>query len=371
MNKNNENRPNPDDLLKKIQEENTKEQKGKLKIYLGAAPGVGKTYAMLKQAIHKRAQGVDIVAGIIESHGRKEIDQMLDQIEILPKKQILYKDKEILDFDLDFALERRPSIILMDEMAHTNAPSLRHRKRWQDIEELLTRGIDVHTTLNVQHIESFNDIVSQILQIRVKETVPDLLLEKADSIELVDLPPEELIKRLQDGKVYFPEQAKLAKDNFFKKGNLIALRELALKVTSENVNAQALSYRKIEGIKKIWPIKQKILVCVGPREDSMKLIRVARRMAIGLACDWIAIYVDTLKNGFSKKTKINALKNLRFAEQLGAKTQIIYGFDLVEEIIKFAREENITQIMLFKHIRPRIVELFFKSLADELIRCSS
>src|SRR5579872_2277293 len=228
-----EQRPDPEALLKRVQAEEQQEKRGKLKIYLGAAPGVGKTYSMLEDAHVKHAQGLDVVIGVVESHGREEIESLLKNLTILPKKTIVYRDKELFEFDLDGALQRNPGLILIDEMAHTNAPGVRHAKRWQDIKELLDCGIDVYTTLNVQHIESLNDSVSQILHARIKETVPDSILERADTIELIDLPQEELLKRLQEGKVYFPAQAEFAEEHFFRKGNLIALREIALRFTAE------------------------------------------------------------------------------------------------------------------------------------------
>jgi two-component system sensor histidine kinase KdpD len=281
-----------------------------------------------------------------------------------------YKTKTLSEFDLDAALKRHPGLILIDEMAHTNVAGLRHLKRWQDIKEILDRGIDVYTTLNVQHIESLNDVVSQIIQIRIQETVPDLMLESADIIELVDLSPEDLLKRLHEGKVYFPTQIKVAKKNFFRKGNLIALRELALRTTAERVEAQVLLYRQGEGIKRIWPTNEKILVCVGPQPESIKLIRTARRLATSLQADWIAVYVETARLGSSETKRRQAIQHLRFAESLGAETHIITGFDIVNAIMDFARAQNVTQIMLWKKIHSRWRNLFFRSLSDEIVRRS-
>lgn len=365
-----EQRPNPDILLKRIQEEEKKERRGKLKIYLGAAPGVGKTYSMLQDALDKRVQGLDIVIGIIESHGRREIDFLLSDFEAIPRQQVDYRGQKLTEFDLDAALKRSPGIILIDEMAHTNVPGLRHNKRWQDIKEILDQGIDVYTTLNVQHIESLNDVVSQIIHARVKETIPDSMLEIADTIELVDLPPEDLIKRLAEGKVYIPKTAELAAENFFRKGNLTALRELALRVTAERVSAQVLLYRQGLGIKHIWPTKEKILVCVGHTTDSTKLIRAARRIATKIQAEWIAVHVDTPRYQLSEKQRNRAIQNLRFAEQLGADTRILSGFDIVNEIITFAHEQNVTQIVVWKNVRSRFKSIFFPSLADEIVRYS-
>lgn len=364
-------RPNPEQLLQRAKEEEIKEKRGKLKIYFGAAPGVGKTFTMLQDALAKREKGLDVVVGIVETHGRKEIKNLLKDLEILPRLTIDYHGQELYEFDLDAALNRDPGLVLIDEMAHTNVPGLRHAKRWQDIKEMLDRGIDVYTTLNVQHIESLNDIVSQIINIRIKETVPDSMLELADTIELVDLPPEDLLKRLHEGKVYFAEQAEIAAENFFRKGNLIALRELALRITAEHVSTQVLLYRQGQGIKHIWPTKDKILVCVGSRAESAKLIRSARRMATKLQAEWIAVHVDTPRIQLSEEESNTAIQNLRLAEKLGAETRILTGFDVVTEVINFAREQNITMIMIWKQIRSRLRDFIFSSLADELTRHSS
>jgi len=366
----NDKRQDPEELLKKVQEEELQASRGKLKIYLGAAPGVGKTYTMLQDAIAKRKQGTDIVVGVVESHGRKDIENLLEGLEILPKQVIEYKGKMLEEFDLDAALKRNPSLILIDEMAHSNVDGLRHAKRWKDIKELLFRGIDVYTTLNVQHIESLNDDVSAIIHAPVKETVPDSMLELADTIELIDLPPEDLLKRLQDGKVYLPEHAELAKENFFRKGNLIALRELALRVTAARVGAQVLLYRQGQGIKHIWSSNEKIMVCVGPGSESLRLIRSACRLATSLQAKWSAVYVDSPRVRLSEEERNSAIKNLRLAEQLGAETRIISGFDIVVELMNYAREQNITLLMIWKRIRSKWVDIFTSRLADEIVRNS-
>lgn len=364
-------RPNPEKLLQSVQDEEQKKRRGKLKIYLGAAPGVGKTYEMLHDAMQERSKGLDVLIGVVESHGRKEIEKISKYFESLPREKILYHGKELLEFDLDGALSRNPALILMDEMAHTNAPTVRHKKRWQDIKELLDRGVDVYTTLNVQHIESLNDDVSQIIHAPIQETVPDSMIEMADTLELVDIPPEELLKRLNEGKVYIPEQAKLATEHFFKEGNLIALREFALRTMAERVGSQVLLYRQGKGIKHIWPTKEKILVCVGAGPESRKLIRAARRQATSLQIDWIAVFVDTPKMQSSESKHNKAIQNLRFAEQLGATTRVLTGFDIVKEIMSYAHEQNVTQIMIWKKIRPRVRSIFFRNLADEIVRNSS
>lgn len=363
-------RPNPEELLRRVQDEDRKERRGKLKVYLGAAPGVGKTYEMLRDALVERNKGLDVVIGIAESHGRDEISRMIKDFESLPRQVVQYHGKELLEFDIDSALNRNPGLILIDEMAHSNAPGLRHTKRWQDIKELLDRGINVYTTLNVQHIESLNDDVTQIIQVPIKETVPDFMIERADAIELVDLPPEELLKRLRDGKIYIAEQAALAVERYFRLGNLIALRALALRVTADRVGAQVLSYRHDKNITQIWPTKEKILVCIGPGAESLKLIRAAHRMASSLHTDWIAVYVETSRHQASEEQKNNAIQNLRYAQKMGAETRFLSGADIVKEVMNFAREQNVTQIMVWKTIRTRPRDLFFRHLADELVRYS-
>ncbi|KTC80335.1 DUF4118 domain-containing protein [Legionella cherrii] len=363
-------RPDPNALLQQVLEEEQQKQRGKLKIYLGAAPGVGKTHSMLHEAMQEQAKGLDIVVGIVESHGRIEIEEILKNFVILPKVTIDYHGKRLQEFDLDAALKRNPGLILMDEMAHTNVSGVRHKKRWQDIKELLDRGIDVCTTLNVQHIESLNDDVSQIIHAPVQETVPDAMIERANTIELVDLAPEDLLKRLSEGKVYVPKQARLAAEFYFRKGNLMALRELALRTLAKRVNTQVLLYRQGQGIKHIWPIMEKILVCVGPGPESHKLIRAAKRMATSLQADWIAVYVDSTRIQLSRTQRNQAIKNLFFAEQLGAETHILMAYDLVKEVINFSRDQNVTLIMICKQIRTRWRNFFFRSLADEILRYS-
>ncbi len=362
-------RPNPDQLLERIGQEERQESRGKLKIYLGAAPGVGKTHEMLHDALEKRNQGLDVVLGVAETHGREDIERLVQHFETLPRQSVVYHETNCLEFDLDGAIKRHPGLILVDEMAHTNIPGLRHRKRWQDIQELLDRGIDVYTTLNVQHIESLKDDVAQIIRAPIHETVPDSMIERADTIELIDLPPEDLLRRLQEGKVYFPQQAALAQEHFFRKGNLIALRELALRVTAERVNSDVLWYRQGEGIKEIWPVKDKILVCVGPKPEALKLIRAAKRMASSLQAEWLAIYIDTPNQSIENGRNL-AIQNLRLAELLGAETHVLVGFDIVKETMHFAREHNVTQIMIWKHIANRWRGWFQRSLADEIVRHS-
>lgn len=363
-------RKNPEKLLKRVQAEELQRKRGKFKIYLGAAPGVGKTYTMLQDAREKLKQGVDVVVGVVESHGRKDIEALMSGFEILPEKHFEYKGIQLEEFDLDAALKRKPGLLLMDELAHSNITGLRHAKRWQDVKELLDRGIDVYTTLNVIHIESLNNDVSGIIHAPIQETVPDSMLDLADTIELVDLPPEDLLKRLQDGKVYYPAQADIAKDKFFRKGNLIALRELALRVTAERVGAQVLLYRQGQGIQHIWSSSERILVCVGPGKECLQLIRAARRLASSLQASWIAVYFDAHDQNAENHERNEAIKNLRIAEQLGAETTILTGIDIVTEIISCAREQNVTLIMVWKHIRPFWQSIFTRPISDEILRKS-
>lgn len=366
-------RPKPEDLLTQAHEEERlqeKEQKGKLKIFFGAAPGVGKTYAMLHEALSKRTEGLDIVIGLVETHGRKETEALLQGMEVLSRCTIEYRGKILNEFDLDTAIKRHPAVIVVDEMAHTNAIGMRHAKRWQDIKELLDRGIDVFTTLNVQHIESLNDVIKHITGVAVRETVPDSIIDLADSFELIDLPPEDLLDRLEEGKVYIPEQAELALQHFFRKSNLTALRELSLRFTAQRVNVQIQIQKRSSPEEKTWSTAERLLVCVDHKPFSVKLIRTTRRLATSFQADWIAVHVDTPKFHLSKEERQNAIQNLRFAEQLGAKTQILSGYDIVKEIMDYARPNNVTKIIIGKEVRSRLREALFKNLANELMRAS-
>src|SRR6266571_1510255 len=289
----NDQRPNPDALLTRVQAEEAQQARGKLKIFFGAMAGVGKTYAMLEAAHARRADGMDVVVGWVDTHGRAETAALLQGLEVLPRRAVAYRGTALDEFDLDAALARRPALLLVDELAHTNASGSRHAKRWQDVEELLDAGIDVYTTVNVQHLESLNDVVAQITGVLVRETVPDSLLDQAADVELIDLPPDELLQRLREGKVYVPEQARRALDHFFSKGNLIALRELALRRTADRVDAQMQVYRRTHEITETWPTTERILVCVSPSPLSARLVRAARRMAALLRAEWLAVYVET------------------------------------------------------------------------------
>ena len=352
-------RPNPDELLAK---------RGRLKIFFGFAAGVGKTYAMLLAARERRNENIDVLAGLIETHGRKETSDLMAGLEVLPRKSIEYRGTTLSEFDLDATLKRKPSIVLVDEMAHTNAPGSRHPKRWQDILELLEAGIDVYTTLNVQHLESLNDDIGQIAGIRVWETVPDTVFEEADEVELVDLPPDELLVRLKEGKVYLPQQAEDAIRHFFRKGNLIALRELALRQTASQVDSQMLDYREGHAIREIWPVAERILVCVGPNELGERLVRAGKRFAVGLRSEWIVAYVETPElQRLSAEKRDGILRVLRLAEQLGAETVTLSASEMSEAIINFCNDRNITKIVIGKPSRRGWKRWLLGSVVDTLI----
>ncbi|MCC7536254.1 MAG: two-component system sensor histidine kinase KdbD, partial [Deltaproteobacteria bacterium] len=256
--------------------EEARSKRSKLKVFFGFAPGVGKTYAMLESARRLREEGIDVVVGCVETHGREETAALVDGLEVLPRKVVEHRGTTLTELDVEAAVARKPAVLLVDELAHTNAPGVRHAKRWQDVLDLLDAGIEVHTTLNVQHVESLNDVIAQVTQVRVRETVPDVVLDRADEIELIDIPPEDLLARLEEGKVYLGEAAARAAQNFFKRGNLLALREIALRRTAERVDADVQAYREEHGIREPWAATERILVCVGPAPASARLVRAAR-----------------------------------------------------------------------------------------------
>ena len=361
-------RPSPEQILARITHEEADKGPGRLKIILGAAAGVGKTYTMLEIAHEMLHEGADVVAGCVVTHGREETEALLSGIEIIPEFSIEYRGTLLKEFNLDAVLARRPQFVLVDELAHTNAPGSRHEKRWQDVDELLSAGINVFTTLNIQHLESINDMVAQITGIKVSETVPDYIFEKAYEIELVDLPPDDLIKRLEEGKVYVPETSKLALENFFKKPNLIALRELALRLTAERVDAQMEKYRPAQ---QVWPASDRLLVCVGPSPLSIRLVRATKRMAAGLHSEWLAVFVETPATaGLPDRARKRISKTLRLAERLGAETVTLSGRNPSEELVRYAQRRNVTKIVIGKPARPRWREILFGSIVDDLIRRS-
>ncbi len=344
-------RPNPDTLLDQLQREEAKQKRGKLKIFFGACAGVGKTYAML-QAAHARArEGVDVLIGVVVTHGRKETLALLGQLEVLPPQRIEYRGHVLEEFDLDAALARRPGVILIDELAHTNMPGARHQKRWQDVEDILEAGIDVYSTLNVQHLESLNDIVGQITGIEVRERVPDHVFTGAEETVLVDLPVDELLDRLRAGKVYMPQQAEHAAHHFFRKGNLIALRELALRRTADRVDEQMRAYRADRAIQPVWQAHERLLVCVGPGPEALALVRAAGRLAQSLKADWVAIHVETpALQRRSTAQRARTLAALKMAQELGAETLILEEAQRPAEVatllMQYAQMRNATKLIV-------------------------
>jgi two-component system, OmpR family, sensor histidine kinase KdpD len=362
-------RPDPDALLEKVQRAEAKRRRGRLKIFFGAAAGVGKTYSMLLAAREQRADGVDVVVGVVETHNRAETSALLEGLEILPPRTIEYRGARLREFDLDAALARRPAIIVVDELAHTNVEGSRHPKRWNDVEELLDAGVHVYTALNVQHLESLNDVVGGITGVRVQETVPDTVFDHADEVELVDLPPDELIERLHEGKVYVPAQAKAAIENFFRKGNLIALRELSLRRTAERVDAQMRSYRDEYAIREVWPAGERILVCIGSGALAGRLIRAGARLATELHAGWIVAYIETpALQRLPAAERDLVLGDLRFAEQLGARTVTLSAERMSEAILDYAHRQNVTKIVLGKPSRAGWRRWLLGSVVDTVVR---
>lgn len=336
------------------------------------APGVGKTYTMLREAHHSKEEGLDIVIGIVETHGRADTQRHVDGLEVLPRKTLPYRGTFQEEFDLDAALKRKPQVILMDELAHTNVQGSRHQKRWQDVMELLDAGIDVYTTVNVQHLESYKDVVAQITGVIVRETIPDTVMQRADEMELVDISPDELIQRLKDGKVYVPDQARHAIDRFFRKGNLMALREMSLRRTAELVDADMRRYMETERIQKTWAASERILVCIDTKESSAKLIRAGHRMAEGLKAPWIAAYVETSRKlNYSEARRERLEENLRLAERLGAETIVVQGdLNIADDLIALATSRNVSRIIVGKPKKSRLRAFLTGSILDELIRRS-
>ncbi|KAF3997891.1 DUF4118 domain-containing protein [Glaciimonas immobilis] len=340
-------RPDPDALLSRIQSEQLQATRGKLRIYFGASAGVGKTYAMLTAAHKLQSEGREVLAGVIESHGRIDTANQLTGLPILPLKQLTYRDKQLPEFDLDAALARKPSLILVDELAHSNAPGSRHPKRWQDVEELLSAGIDVFTTLNVQHLESLNDVVGGITGIRVAETLPDTVFDAADEVVQVDIPADELLARLKLGKVYQLPQAERASRNFFRKGNLIALRELALRRTADRLQGDVQAYRIEKSIDTVWQTDTALLACIGPTINAEHVIRSTARLATQLNSEWRAVYVETPRlQRLSSARREAILETLKLAQNLGATTAVLAGNDVTEVITEFARSNNISKIIV-------------------------
>ncbi|HSN77502.1 MAG TPA: DUF4118 domain-containing protein, partial [Anaerolineae bacterium] len=364
-------RRNPDELLAALQVEEQLAARGKLLVFLGYAAGVGKTYAMLQAAQQRRAEGVDLVVGYVETHGRAETDALLDGLDILPRRIVEHRGAVLSEMDVDAVLARQPRLALVDELAHSNAPGSRHPKRYQDVEDLLAAGIDVYTTLNIQHLESLNDIVAQITGVVVRETLPDSVLDQATEIRLVDLPPAELVQRLQDGKVYVPAQAQRAIEKFFRLGNLTALREISLRRTAERVDDQMRSYMQTRAILGPWPAAERLLVCVSSSPFGERLIRSARRLADELNAEWFALNVETAASArLSLAERDQLASNLQLAESLGAKTITLPGQSVEATAIEYARSHNVTKIIAGKPLRPRWQEVLRGSMVDRLIRNS-
>ncbi len=364
-------RPSPEQLLERIRQEEARAARGRLKIFFGANPGVGKTFAMLEEARAKRAEGLDVAVGLVETHGRADTAALLTGLEQLPRRTLEHRGVTLTEFDLDAALARRPALLLVDELAHTNAPGSRHERRYQDVEELLAAGISVYTTLNVQHLESLNDVVAQITGVQVRETVPDEVFDGADDVELADLTPEDLLRRLKQGKVYLAEQAERAGEGFFRMGNLIALRELALRRVAERVDAQMRGYMRDHGIREIWPAGERLLVAVSDRADDARLVRAGRRVAATLKCDWIVLHVETPDvGGLGAPGQSELVELLQLAEEAGAETVTVPGRQVAEEILAWAAAHNVTRLLIGKPSRPSWRARLFGSTVETLVRQS-
>jgi two-component system, OmpR family, sensor histidine kinase KdpD len=342
-----DNRPDPDQLLAEVQAQEASAQRGRLRIYFGASAGVGKTFAMLTAARQLRSDGKDVVVGLLETHGRRETEALLQDLPILPRAKIAYQDRTLEEFDLDAALARHPALILVDELAHTNVPGSRHPKRWQDIDELLAAGIDVFTTLNVQHIESLNDVVGGITGINVWETVPDAVFDQADEVVMVDVSADDLLARLAAGKVYLPEQIERAATNFFRKGNLMALRELALRRTADRVEDDVQAYRSDQSIERVWKTEDSLLCCIGPGAGGDDVVRSAARLATQLGVEWTAVYVETpALQRLPEGERERVLRTLKLAQEFGAKTAILAGSDAAAEVVEYARTHNCSKVVV-------------------------
>jgi two-component system sensor histidine kinase KdpD len=366
-----EHRPSPEALLAAAHREESRI--GRLRIFVGAAPGVGKTYEMLQQAHARKKDGYDVVVGIVETHGRRETEALLEGLEIVPRQRIEYKGQWLEEMDLDAIIARRPQIVLVDELAHTNAEGSRHPKRYLDVEELMGRGVDVYTTVNIQHIESLNDVVAQITHVRVRETVPDTVFDRADAVELVDLTPDDLIQRLKEGKVYVPRQAERALEHFFSPANLTALRELALRRTAERVDEQLLTEMQARAIQGPWAAGERILVCISDDPRSAGLVRYAKRLADRLHGPWLALYVEGRRSlQLSEEERDRIADTLRLAEALGGEAITLPAVDrqIADDVIRYAQANNVTQIVIGKSARTRWFEILHGSVVHDLVRRS-
>src|SRR5712675_721107 len=364
-----EQRPSPEALLEAARREEGR--LGKLRVFVGAAPGVGKTYEMLQSARARRHDGYDVVVGVVETHGRKETEALLEGLETIPRQRVEYRGQLLEEMDLDAVIARHPHIVLVDELAHTNAPGSRHPKRYLDVEELLSHGIDVYSTVNIQHIESLNDVVAQITHVRVRETVPDSVFDRADAIELVDITPDDLIERLKEGKVYVPRQAERALEHYFSPGNLTALRELALRRTAERVDEQLLNHMQANAIAGPWAAGERILVCVSEEPRAAGLVRYTKRMADRVHAPWTAISIETRRSlQLTDAQRDRLADTLRLAEALGAEALTIpaVGRRIADDVINFAHANNVTQIIIGKSTRSRWFEIMRGSVVHDLVR---
>src|ERR1700716_905515 len=364
-----EQRPPPEALLEAARREDSRA--GRLKIFVGAAPGVGKTYEMLQSAHAKLKAGADVVVGAVETHGRAETEVLLKGLEVLPRKRLENRDQVFEEMDLDALIARHPQIALVDELAHTNVSGSRHPKRYLDVEELLSHGIDVYTAVNIQHIESLNDVVAQVTRVRVRETVPDSIFDRADAIELIDLTPDDLIQRLKEGKVYVPKQAERALEHYFSPGNLTALRELALRRTAERVDEQLLTHMQANAIAGPWAAGERILVCLSEDPRAAGLVRTAKRVADRLHAPWTALSIETRRSlQLNDEQRDRLADTMRLAESLGGESITIPGVGrrIAEDVINFAHANNVTQIIIGKSTRPWWFELMRGSVVHDLVR---
>jgi two-component system sensor histidine kinase KdpD len=363
-------RPDPDALLKEVQREEVK--RGRLKIFLGYAPGVGKTYTMLNEARVLKKRGEDVVVGIVETHGRIETEELLKGLEAIPRRRVEYQGIVLEELDVDAIIKRRPAVVLVDELAHTNAPGSRHPKRYLDIEELLDSGIDVYTTVNIQHFESLNDVLEKITGIRMQETLPDTFLDRADEVQVIDIPLEELFERLKEGKVYIPLQAKRAMENFFQRGNLVALRELMLTHVARKMDTELLNYMRAKAISGPWPAGERLMVCIAPSPYAKQLLRKGYTIAKEAHAEWYAVHVSTpsLKE-MSDSDKAYIAEALNLAEELGGKIATLSGTDIAKEILRFAREYNINHIVIGKPLHSMLLGFWKGSPASRLLHTPS